>query len=1151
MNYIRNLLRKLYPDSEKNSSYRWKAFAKGLIFHIDSLVLNEIDKGAADPWIMHQHVALKMLLEQGYAEEIPNGFIVKSEEAVKLDRATQDLLKLPNQWTGKIEADIQGVTGNSSFSISLKTQTLDGGFSSSYALKGPILKFSSAQQYILTPAQQIIFSSIEKHRSSKKSEIDNLHAIFALQEAKKIGANIRLGHFDSLDIKTPKSISVEAELDDAGNLILTPFMGQNASNERIQKVLGQLKSDRSTALRVDDEIILFNEQNLTAVHEILKNRVVPKDKIKQFLENPTAFIDASLVDLDLGFSARVHGATKFKHAYYGETDASGIDWFGANVSSASILPISKIPKYLDDSNKLTEFKARFDDAINVGAGELSFAGNVFDISDREAVSIAIEKIKNDIRDGKYPVGHTSESDNTSDSNSEKKSDVFVVDIDLNDEEINIPSPTLEKDINQILYPPNGLDWGNYLRKPFPHQDTGIRWILGLALAKKKFPGGLLADDMGLGKTYMALSAVDHLYKIYTQSNKIKKPCLIVAPLSLLQNWKDEVASTFSSSPFKDIIILQSEGDLRRFRIGGVETKQSDIDDKSEAEIRYALKVGKNFFQERLDLPQRLVITTYQTLRDYQFSLCRIDWGMNIFDEAQNIKNPNAYQTRAAKGLKAEFKLMVTGTPVENSLADFWCIFDTFYDKYLSSYQDFRKTYIEPILQAAGDEVEKIRGRVGRELRLKVGPLMLRRVKEDNLKGLPEKRIFVGIKEESWEYKSSLDTFMQGRQLETYNAALSAHDDSESNVITGAVHRLRNISLHPQLADEGQLVVPKNSGELQSLINESGKMQSIISTLDDIKKRQEKCIIFIVNKRLQAFLSLALGKRYNLGPLSVINGDTKAVAKKAFIPTRKSIIRDFENCEGFNIIIMSPIAAGVGLTIVGANNVIHLERHWNPAKEAQATDRVHRIGQTKEVNVYIPISHHPVYESFDVNLHKLLSNKTLLRDAVVTPEEVAPSPGGFGEGFTSPDQIMTADYLQRLSWQQFEAACAELFFKEYAASSCWLTPRLDYGADVVLKTGAFGKLVQCKHTKGVKYNSYSAILEIHSARPKYSLELNINIETLIFATNAKILSAETKKTAEQYNVQIYSYNEIAVLLEKHAITFHMILTRLGKNRLQVH
>jgi hypothetical protein len=119
-----------------------------------------------------------------------------------------------------------------------------------------------------------------------------------------------------------------------------------------------------------------------------------------------------------------------------------------------------------------------------------------------------------------------------------------------------------------------------------------------------------------------------------------------------------------------------------------------------------------------------------------------------------------------------------------------------------------------------------------------------------------------------------------------------------------------------------------------------------------------------------------------------------------------------------------------------------------------------------------------------------------------------------------------------------------------STSCWLTSPHYFGADVVLKTGTTGKLVQCKHTKHVKYGGYSAILKVHSAQPKYSLELNINIETLIFVTNAKILSAETKKIAEQYNVQIYSYNEIAVLLEKHAITFHMIIRRLGKKRLKV-
>ena len=140
-----------------------------------------------------------------------------------------------------------------------------------------------------------------------------------------MGAKISLTHFEKLNIRAPESISVEAELDDEGRLILTPNMGQEASHERMQKVLGQLHSEAATSLRIDDEIILFDEQKLKAVREILKNRTVPKSKVQKFLKNPTAFIDASLVNLDIGFSARVKGATHFRHAYFGETDESEID----------------------------------------------------------------------------------------------------------------------------------------------------------------------------------------------------------------------------------------------------------------------------------------------------------------------------------------------------------------------------------------------------------------------------------------------------------------------------------------------------------------------------------------------------------------------------------------------------------------------------------------------------------------------------------------------------------------------------------------------------------------------------------------------------------------------------------------------------------
>ena len=550
---------------------------------------------------------------------------------------------------------------------------------------------------------------------------------------------------------------------------------------------------------------------------------------------------------------------------------------------------------------------------------------------------------------------------------------------------------VNKAIADILYPQEKLDWQNYARQPFPHQLTGVQWITGLAQENE---GGLLADDMGLGKTFMALSAIDQLYKLQPEG-ETKKPALIVAPLSLLENWKDEVDKTFSEPPFQSIVILQSGADLNTYRSGGVEIRNQDTLDEGEADIKYSLHVGKVYGPDRLDMPERLVITTYQTLRDYQFSLCKIDWGMVVFDEAQNIKNPNALQTRAAKGLKADFKLVATGTPVENSLADFWCLLDTSNPGHLSSYQDFRESYVTPIVRAAGDEIEEVRTRVGRELRTNVGPLMLRRLKEDNLEGLPEKLIYVGIASEEWRFLDSLQRMMSGHQLDSYNATLGSQEAAEGNQVLGCLQRLRDVSLHPRLADQGRLDIPDRRKHLAELFKESAKMQSLLDTLEQIRQRKEKCIIFSVNKRLQQFLSLALGIWFDLGPLSIINGDAKAVAKRASVPTRKSMITDFEAVEGFNIIIMSPVAAGVGLTVVGANNVIHYERHWNPAKEAQATDRVYRIGQKKDVNIYIPILHHPELESFDANLHRLLSKKTSLKDAVVTPEQVVPNPPGFG------------------------------------------------------------------------------------------------------------------------------------------------------------
>jgi len=164
---------------------------------------------------------------------------------------------------------------------------------------------------------------------------------------------------------------------------------------------------------------------------------------------------------------------------------------------------------------------------------------------------------------------------------------------------------------------------------------------------------------------------------------------------------------------------------------------------------------------------------------------------------------------------------------------------------------------------------------------------------------------------------------------------------------------------------------------------------MLKLLDEIRDKGEKVILFMMTKRLQRVLKLWLDQIYGLD-IAVINGDTKAVATKAEEMTRKKLISAFEAKSGFNVLVMSPVAAGVGLTVVGANHVVHLERHWNPAKEAQASDRVYRIGQKKEVFTHLPAVTHPQFDSFDVHLDRLLRGKLMLKDAVVTPEAVSES-----------------------------------------------------------------------------------------------------------------------------------------------------------------
>lgn len=526
-----------------------------------------------------------------------------------------------------------------------------------------------------------------------------------------------------------------------------------------------------------------------------------------------------------------------------------------------------------------------------------------------------------------------------------------------------------------------VDYGALQRRPFPHQRDGIEWITGLLQSAfdsspddpARVQGALLADDMGLGKTYMILAALAHQHRTTQIAGSEQPPVLAVMPAALLENWLQEVRSVFGSrcGPFDDIVVLQGTGlDDYRLRGAGRETsaRVDDLDEHGMVRpdrIHVSLRVGPSYGPARLDRPGVLVLATYETLRRYQVSLGLVDWGVVVLDEAQATKNPEILTSRAAKGLKARFKLVVTGTPVENSLRDFWSLTDTAQPGLLGSWAQFHSTWVVPMESATADEHQSL----GRQLRQAVGPFMLRRVKEDHLPDLPAKHVH--------EYRQ----IMPDGQVRAYDDVLAAHK-GRAGTKGGALktlHHLAQVSLHPDI-QTGLLSAGADR------VNDSARTLATVGTvLDAVRDKNEKAIVFAKTKAMQRALAMWLLEIYGLR-VDVVNGDTTATGLGS--STRLGKIRAFEERTGFNVIIMSPLAVGVGLTVVGANHAVHLERHWNPAKEAQATDRVHRIGQRREVHVHYPMACHPSVESFDLKLDRLLRTKTALKDAVVAPQEVS-------------------------------------------------------------------------------------------------------------------------------------------------------------------
>lgn len=440
-----------------------------------------------------------------------------------------------------------------------------------------------------------------------------------------------------------------------------------------------------------------------------------------------------------------------------------------------------------------------------------------------------------------------------------------------------------------------------------YQRIGVRWLsfltsLGL--------GACLADDMGLGKTIQILALL--LSQKNTRTHR-RKPSLLVLPASLLANWKSEMAKF---APSLDALFIHP----------------------SELLADELALIAKRPYRTLRDAD--VVLTTYGMLLR-QVWLLDIEWGLVVLDEAQAIKNPAARQTKTVKRIKADARIALTGTPIENRLSDLWSLFDFLCPGLLGSRQKFEE-FVKRLNSRGLDNRYA-------PLRSLIQPYILRRMKTDKriIADLPDKmevRAYCGLSKRQAALYSML--------VKEFADALEGHDGiKRRGLVLAYLMKFKQLCNHPsQLTADGRFEP-----------SESGKFLRLNDICEEIASRQEKVLIFTQFREMTDPLADYLRSVFER-PGLVLHGGTA-------VKRRKELVDQFQCQNGPPYFILSLKAGGTGLNLTAASHVIHFDRWWNPAVENQATDRAFRIGQKRNVLVHKFVCTGTIEEKIDALLEE--------------------------------------------------------------------------------------------------------------------------------------------------------------------------------------
>ncbi len=1038
-----------------------------------------------------------------------------------LDAWQTDALGLPAHAPVRLTLSAQGTLASAAFRLRYGF-TFDDGLPATGASIDGVLFHHGKRDYLLPDPLYTIVARIDAYNAAPLQDMDERFLWWSeLAALLPDAASFPSEFFRQMHTVRPDSFSLDFR-EEGGRLRILPRFVRSlhredndyggelhedilpaAPNEDFQRrFFGQVHPGGRYALPGNWFVVLPPplRSALEVVHRI--NGASESEK-RQFLHNPRAAIrerleahygdnaevvmDSLFQETPLFLSERIKhlGVWEPKGGFYIKTQ--GGDWFPGDPPPQSLLlPIGPQGALVDvRPADIAPIKACIADAKTRGQGAASYNGTT--VSTGDAALSLLERAErmfvphapdNSATDG--PADNSEEMSDDGQVNANADAPVVPIIFDHIDETgVRREAENLRQTVAAAPF----LRPGIALHE---HQHEGLAWLQ--EHWRHSSPGALLADDMGLGKTLQTLAFLAWVRAQQKHGVVPGRPFLIVAPTGLLKNWEEE-ADKFLMEPGLGPVFRAHGGDLRALMARGTMATAREFENSG------------------------LVLTTYETLRDKIAVFIAVHWGVTVFDEAQKIKNPKAMMTDMAKSLKSEFSIALTGTPVENSLADLWCIMDAVHPMRLETFKAFTGTYMPAglhsteTLAALKDELAKPEG----------FPSLLRRIKERNWKERPAK------------HQNPVRITMPPEQAQAYRQALNkaVEDAGRPGATLEALQHIRTIALHPFTPAWGTMTP-------DAFVNASARLMGTFELLTDIRSKGEKALVFVEVKHMQMILAELLQQRFDCEQVLIINGEVSG-------PKRQERVHAFQTRKGFDAILLSPKAAGVGLTLTAATHVIHLNRWWNPAVEDQCTDRAYRIGQQHDVTVHYPMAIHPQLgdASFDVKLHELLERKRSLSRDLLTPAPAAASEldrllADITDGAAHHDADRTdkgearlLECLDQMEPLRFEAWVAERL--ERLGFSVQLTPASgDGGADVIATSRTPAVLpslvIQCKHTQSPERPlGEDGIIEVLRAQKRYTLPG----QTLcLLVTNAKRLTSSAVDKAKGGGVGVLMRSDMS-------------------------